>query len=239
MLARKHLVRVAGINAIVHTPSAKRRASQYEACANLRKNANLHERPPVNDCDNLSNSKNHNPQDLADWPGDVASLVREMKRRAGVRTDQELARFLGAAQSTVANWKQRGAVPEAALLKFEEVLARTASSPSLRFFFARAVAMRIPEVWHDRFRNKSSVTRYVPYITSAMSFNAIVAMIAEDIAKAEIDLGKGLQDIVTSMLEDEEYLGKIVDWLKDVPMSDMIILERDANEKALMRSLGQ
>lgn len=223
-------MRVAGINAIVHAPRAKGSASQHEARANLRKNANLHECPPVNECDNLSNSKNHKLQALADWPGDVASLVREMKRRAGVRTDHELATFLGAAQSTVANWKQRGAVPEAALLKFEEVLARRASSPNLRHLYARAVAMRIPEVWYKRVSSKSAAGRHIPYLTIAMSFNSIVALIADDIGKYELQRGDSLGNIVTAMLDDEDYLSQIIDWLDHTPASEIMLLEQRASQ---------
>lgn len=57
--------------------------------------------------------------DLLFWDGDHASLIREMKRWAGCEYDHELAEFLGKSRHCVATWRLRGAVPEAAVLRFE------------------------------------------------------------------------------------------------------------------------
>lgn len=48
--------------------------------------------------------------------------IRLMKLRAGTETDTQLGQFLGKAQSTVASWRRRGRVPEAAIVRFEQRL---------------------------------------------------------------------------------------------------------------------
>lgn len=57
--------------------------------------------------------------DLFSWSGDVSSLIREMKMRVGCEFDRELATFLGKGHTAIAQWRRRGAVPEAALLRLE------------------------------------------------------------------------------------------------------------------------
>jgi hypothetical protein len=42
-----------------------------------------------------------------------------MKRAAGLETDSELAAFLGRKQSAVSQWRKRGSVPEAAIIRFQ------------------------------------------------------------------------------------------------------------------------
>lgn len=181
----------------------------------------------INGCDILSNSKYHNAQPLAEWVGDVGSLVREMKRRAGVSTDQELARFIGAAQSTVANWKQRGAVPEAALLKFESALANSrVSSPSTRVIYARAIAMRVPEVWYGRIAAKSAgATREIAYLTASMGFNALVATIAANMEQFERSQGLNSREVAAQLLDDEAYLLQAADWLAGATATDLLSVE--------------
>lgn len=57
--------------------------------------------------------------ELLNWPADVTALIREMKRRAGVESDQELALFLDKSRTAIAQWRRRGAVPEGAILRLE------------------------------------------------------------------------------------------------------------------------
>lgn len=156
-----------------------------------------------------------------------------MKRRAGVKTDQELARFLGAAQSTVSNWRQRGGVPEAALLKFEEVLATTSGSQSTRALFAKCVALRLPEVWHQRITKRSAgATREVPYLTVATSLNAIVAEIADQMARIERDTGLSSHSVMKRMLDDDRFLSQVIDWLNGVSASELLYREFMADARA-------
>lgn len=46
--------------------------------------------------------------------------IRLMKLRAGIETDTQLGAFLGKAQITVATWRRRGRVPEAAIVRLEQ-----------------------------------------------------------------------------------------------------------------------
>lgn len=55
--------------------------------------------------------------------GAVSSTIHEMKRRARVDTDRELAAFLRRDQSAVSQWRRRGAIPEAIMLRFERLTA--------------------------------------------------------------------------------------------------------------------
>ena len=58
---------------------------------------------------------------------DVGRTILQMKRGAKVETDCDLARFLGRTPSTIALWRKRGAVPEAALLRFEFATAQASA----------------------------------------------------------------------------------------------------------------
>lgn len=49
---------------------------------------------------------------------DASSLIREMKLTARVETDGELADFLGRRPSAISQWRKRGSVPEAAIIRF-------------------------------------------------------------------------------------------------------------------------
>ncbi|MDP3908709.1 helix-turn-helix domain-containing protein [Novosphingobium sp.] len=180
----------------------------------------------VNGCDILSNSENHNPQALSGWAGDVASLVREMKRRAGVKTDQELAEFLSISQSAVANWKQRGGVPEAAILKFEEAVSNRQKTPTLRVIYARAVAMRVPAIWAERVQRKGKGgSEFIPYFTVSTSLNVITNRVAKEIAEIERATGLPTADVAMQLLSDDDYLWGIVGWLNEVSMAELLLAE--------------
>lgn len=83
-------------------------------------------------------------------PGDVEELVEAMKAQAGASSDAQLASILGVERSAVSQWKRRGKVPKAALLKVSALeLAATregrfsrylASLPQDVVFYGKALA---------------------------------------------------------------------------------------------------
>jgi ribosome-binding protein aMBF1 (putative translation factor) len=50
---------------------------------------------------------------------DASHVIRTMKRAARLETDSELAAFLGRKQSAISQWRKRGSVPEAAIIRFQ------------------------------------------------------------------------------------------------------------------------
>lgn len=182
---------------------------------------------PINDCDNLNIAKNHKGQPLTDWQGDVASLIGEMKRRAGVGTDQELAHFMGSAQSTVANWRKRKRVPEAALLRYERALADSSDDSSARTVFARCVALRLPELWFQGMRSENR-SREVPYLTVSMTINAITNEVSRNMVRLEKERGLSPNEAMKVLLEDEHFLTGLLDWVREASMSEILGREYQA-----------
>ena len=48
----------------------------------------------------------------------AAEAIRAMKLASGMNTDAALASFIGRERSTIAQWRRRGAIPEAATIDF-------------------------------------------------------------------------------------------------------------------------
>lgn len=168
-------------------------------------------------------------QALTVWPGDVDSLITEMKRRAGVRTDQELARFLGTAQSTVANWRKRGSVPNAALLSFDRAIDQHQEADSERMLAARVLALRLPELYHERLTTRGITRgRQFAYSVIAMSFAAIVAEVARRLALLEVKTDRRPNDLVNELVEDEFFLAQLLDWASEAPAIDLLIQQEAA-----------
>lgn len=59
---------------------------------------------------------------ITEVAADAPALITEMKRRAMVEQDAELAAFVGVGPSTVSKWRARCAVPVAVLLRFDRRL---------------------------------------------------------------------------------------------------------------------
>ncbi|MFD1787741.1 helix-turn-helix domain-containing protein [Sphingomonas floccifaciens] len=172
-------------------------------------------------------------QALTEWSGDTASLLAEMKRRAGVRTDQELARFMGAAQSTVSNWRKRDAIPEAAILQFEKAASDPDGNGFSRSLAARTIALRLPELWFARFQTKGALPgRYVPYAAISYNLNAIVAEIARQMESLETTHNLSTHELAMLLIEDEKFLNGVLDRVSSTSMSDMLTLEIDAERRA-------
>ncbi|MGC4251655.1 MAG: helix-turn-helix domain-containing protein [Sphingobium sp.] len=161
-------------------------------------------------------------QPLSEWPGDTASLLIEMRRRAGVRTDQELAKFMGVAQSTVANWRKRDAVPNSAILKFEFALDNPRDLDFARLLAARAIAMRLPEILHQRMRKGGAVGRYLSYTMVAGTLDGITSEIVRQIERLQEQSGLSIDEIGPRLIEDEVFLGGLADWMSDTSWAEMV-----------------
>lgn len=165
-------------------------------------------------------------QALTEWPGDVASLITEMKRRAGVRTDQQLAKYMGAAQSTVSNWRKRGTIPEAAILQYERAVDQDGLADFSRMLAARVLALRLPELYYQRLREAGALTgRRMPYSLVAYSVNAITVEIDRQLKRLERETGKSADELVDHLLEDHTFLGGVLDWVCNSNANDMLAAE--------------
>lgn len=168
-------------------------------------------------------------QPLTAWDGDLASLITEMKRRARVRTDQELARFLGVAQSTVSGWRKRDAVPEAALLRFEAIYSEPQRLDQTRLFTARTIALRLPELWYDRFKARSpSISRRIFYAILALNLGGVSFEIAERMRKIEGEQSIATEELGNLLFDDAAFLNALLDWMTEIPMSEMLARTMEA-----------
>jgi hypothetical protein len=162
-------------------------------------------------------------QALADWSGDVASLIREMKRRADVRTDTELAKVLGVDQSTVSTWRRRGAIPEATLLSFERLNRDAKAGRVQRFYAARTVTIRVAEFMYERSRERGGRgDRWLAYSTLATAFESVQAAIEDSLAKLELTTKRWPMDLASDLINDVKYLGQVADWVEAAEFGDIL-----------------
>jgi hypothetical protein len=152
------------------------------------------------------------PPALTEWDGDVAALMAEMKRRAGVATDRDLAKFMGVAQATVSYWRTRGEVPQSAILKFEHLLATGGQQMAERQAAARAIALRIPEFWYQRALAEGVAGgRSVFYRAVSEGFQILVDAAAKQLEAYETQTGKGAWELATQLIDDEYLLAKLTE----------------------------
>lgn len=159
-------------------------------------------------------------QSLIEWSGDVSSLLTEMKRRAGVSTDTELARAIGTSQSNVSTWRKRGAVPKAVLLKFERLDFASEASPGHRTMAARMIAIRAAEYAYER---SGAVSRTVFYMTVAGAWDFIVKAILADLEKKAAVTKRWPTDLAGELIEDERYLDGVADWVSSLSTAEMLL----------------
>lgn len=160
-------------------------------------------------------------QTLTDWTGDTPSLIAEMKRRAGVRTDRDLATFMGVAQSTVSHWRTRDHVTEAAILRFEKLLAANSVEPDAsRAIAARMVAIRVADYWYSTFDGASAPgRRLVVFGTVAGAFHSITDQIYENLLKHERLSGLDAWEVADRMIEDDRFLQQVTDWIGSISLA--------------------
>lgn len=152
------------------------------------------------------------PPALTEWDGDVAALMAEMKRRAGVTTDRDLARFMGAGQATVSYWRTRGEVPQSAILKFEHMLAAGGQPMAERQAAARAIALRAPEFWYQRALAEGvKGGRTVFYRAASESFQILVDSAAAQLEAYERQTGQGPWELAAQLIEDEGLLTRLIE----------------------------
>lgn len=173
-------------------------------------------------------------QTLTDWTGDTPSLIAEMKRRAGVRTDRDLATFMGVAQSTVSHWRARGQVAESAVLRFEKQMATQLEPDASRAIAARMVAIRVADYW-DSTLDGASVPgrRLVVFGTVAGAFHTITDQIYENLLKHERLSGLDAWEVADRMIEDDRFLEQVTDWIGSISLAAG--LKREAMSPPLVR----
>lgn len=165
-------------------------------------------------------------QALTELRADVPALVAEMKRRAGVGTDRDLAAFLGVAQSTVSHWRQRGQVPESAVLRFEKAVSAKAELDPSRAIAARMVALRVADRWLSALgEGATPASRELVYGTVAMTFHSITDEVFKTLERYESETGLMPWPLATRMLDDDAFLQQIVDWVSRIDVSQAVLRE--------------
>jgi len=166
-------------------------------------------------------------QSLTEWPGDTPALIAEMKRRAGVRTDRDLATFMGVAQSTVSHWRTRDRVPEATVLRCEKlILGVGAERDSSRVLAARMVAFRLAEFWWSSLPgDEMPARRFVVFGTVAMVLHRITDEIYEHLVRFERETGLGDWEVASLMMDDERFLTQVRHWVGSIPMGQGLMRE--------------
>jgi hypothetical protein len=160
---------------------------------------------------------------LTGWEGDTPSLLAEMKRRAGVTTDFNLARFLGVAQTTVSHWRVRMQIPEAALLRAERLLSAGGDKVARRMLAARMIALRLPEFWYLRATASGAKGgRAIFYRSVALAYPKILDAIYEQLGTYERETGQTAWDLAPQLLEDSRFLGELVEFAMTVPIVDEV-----------------
>lgn len=162
-------------------------------------------------------------QALIDWEGDTASLILEMKRRAGVRTDSELAAVIGRTQGAISHWKRNG-VPKPILLGFEEAIGQRQGEDTARALAARAIAIRLAGFMHEQNVEKApNAGRWVPHMTVALGFHSITDAIY--LSLAGLEDGASPLELAELILEDRKYLGGLADWVRSLPIGAALARE--------------
>lgn len=174
-------------------------------------------------------------QSLTEWPGDTPSLIAEMKRRAGVRTDRDLATFMGVAQSTVSHWRARDQVPEATILRFEKLNLSSAAEPdSSRAMAARMVAIRLAEFWWSSLPGADMPERrFMVFGSVALTFHSITDAIYEHLIRFERETGMGEWEVASLMMDDDRFLAQVRDWVGSIPVGQG--LKREAMSPPAVR----
>ncbi|MEO8925595.1 MAG: helix-turn-helix domain-containing protein [Caulobacteraceae bacterium] len=147
-----------------------------------------------------------------------------MKRRAGVTTDHNLARFLGVAQSTVSHWRHRQQIPESALLRAERLLSAGGQTVAGRLLAARTIALRLPEFWYlSALASGAKGGRSVFYRSVALAWPKIIDAIYEQVGTYERQTGQSAMDLTPQLLEDDRFIESLVDFAKTIPVTDAVL----------------
>ena len=161
-------------------------------------------------------------QALTEWPGGVSSLITEMKRRAGVRTDMDLARFLGVAQSTVSHWRVRGRVSEPTLLRAERLFSAGGKPLADRMLAARMIALRVAEFWYQRAAATGAKGgRALFYRSVVRGFPAIIDAVYEQLGTYELQTGQTAWELAPHLLEDDRFIEQLVAFAKAEPTTEV------------------
>lgn len=145
-------------------------------------------------------------QPLTAWTGDTLSLITEMKRRAGVKTDTELAEILGLSQSTVSTWRRRNIVPDQVILKLEIALLEGKKNEAERQSAVIALAMRTAEyVYQQQLKRGSRAGRWATYSGIAVLFKNLLDAIESKLIELERETGRWAIDLAAELIDSEEF----------------------------------
>ena len=174
-------------------------------------------------------TENYTPIKLANWEGDANSLIVEMKRRAGVGTDGELAECLGLSQSAVSHWRRRKAVPESMLLALERALD-IEGFPHARAMYARALAMRLAEYEYQKMKERGGMAgRAFIYSIYAGQLDVVVEECMHQLELIETSIGIGPDKAADLLIEDQTFYQGLSEWAKGISAAQAMLKMYRAN----------
>lgn len=170
---------------------------------------------------------------------DSSALLAEMKRRAGVSTDVELAAALAVAQSTVSQWRKRGRIPEAAVLRAERQLLDRQDRVAPRLIAARAIALRLPSFWaEEAVARGGKPNTWLIHMTCAMMLSSITDVAYANLDSLEEKNGLPTHELLPQLLDDQDFLRDLLAWVRQVPMAEAIAREALSPPSLVRRSVS-
>lgn len=161
-------------------------------------------------------------QAITEFSGDVDAVLNEMKRRAHVSTDTQLAKVIGTSQSNVSTWRKRGAVPKAALLKFERRLADGQEKAPLHVA-SLMVAYRLAEYWAAKAAGPNiDDKRWIILGTLATAHSALIDAIKKNIVKKQNQSGLTPLEIASELIRSETFLEQLYSWVKELSLEEIV-----------------
>ncbi|MGB7373573.1 hypothetical protein [Pontixanthobacter sp.] len=159
---------------------------------------------------------------MIDFVGEVEDVINEMKLRALVATDTELASALGTTQSNVSTWRKRGAVPKSTLLKFEQIIAERVNE-SLLHVASRMVAYRLAEYWISGLTGPAAnEKRWVVTTCLAYGHFALIRAIEHNIESEFLRTGLPYMEIAAGYIKEEAFLNKLKEWMQKQSFDEIL-----------------
>lgn len=162
-------------------------------------------------------------QAMTEHVGDVDAVIDEMKLRASVATDTQLAAVIGTSQSNISTWRKRGAVPKAVLRTFDQRVDAAKDQAPLHVA-SLMVAYGLAAHWLDQIEGSGEDRkRWLVLITLAAGHGMLTRAIKENILKYQGKTKLSPMEIAEGMLGDEAFLEMLRSWLKSQPLGEIVM----------------
>jgi hypothetical protein len=88
------------------------------------------------------------------------------------------------------------------------------------------IALRVAEVWHQRIAAKGGLAgRVIAYGGVAAGFHTLTDELYRQLELYERQAGRSSWEIAAVLLDDEPFLGRVVDWFAKIDTSTVLLRE--------------